>query len=117
MLHDSNVTEYSLASGALIAINQHAGLIITADAGTLWITEPGEGDIVLQPGEQYHSITHGKLVIEALSTARLHFRASETQHAYGVAKEETVHQAAPRSIAQQAGSSHVRGGNELCSAH
>ncbi|MBV8658220.1 MAG: DUF2917 domain-containing protein [Burkholderiales bacterium] len=117
MLHDSNVTEYSLASGALIAINQHAGLIITADAGTLWITEPGEGDIVLQPGEQYHSTSHGKLVIEALSTARLHFRASDTQHAYGAAKGEAVHQATPRSIAQQTNSSHVRGDSNLCSAH
>jgi len=114
MLHDSNVTEYSLAPGALIAIHRHAGLFITADAGTLWITEPGTGDIVLQPGEQYRSAAHGKLVIEALTPARLHVGPGTARQ---VAHTGAVRQSASHSVGQPVNSSQVHGGGDLCGAN
>ena len=113
MLHDSNVTEYSLASGTLMSIHLHAGLLITADAGTLWITEPGEGDIVLLPGEHYRSESHGKLVIEAMTAARLHFSRLDT----AAAPRLPVYRAPQHSVGKQLSSSHSHGEAGLCGSH
>ena len=64
--------EFSLPQGALWATSPRADLRIQCLRGELWITQAGSADdIVLLTGESFVPAPRGRVVIQALSEARV----------------------------------------------
>ncbi|WP_280151176.1 DUF2917 domain-containing protein [Piscinibacter sp. XHJ-5] len=61
-----------LRSGALMRVEEGAGHAIAVFDGLLWITQSGDSrDVFLRPGESFSFDGSGRVVMQALSNARL----------------------------------------------
>jgi hypothetical protein len=65
--------EFHLPHGALWGTSPRLGLRIRCARGQLWITQAGSADdVVLLPGETFAPAPRGRVVIQALTDARVH---------------------------------------------
>ena len=63
--------EVRFDAGATMAFTPSADLRITAVAGTLWVTQAGDGrDFTLHPGDCFAPAPRGKVVVQAETAAR-----------------------------------------------
>lgn len=64
-----------LAHTALRWVQRPCGLVVTCEAGALWLTFDGEEhDIVLEAGQSHRCESDSRLAIYALAAAQLHLR-------------------------------------------
>lgn len=66
-----STTHYELPLRGLLRLP--AGSHLACDSGNLWVTEDHQPyDAVLEPGQAFHPVGDGALLVYALSPARLH---------------------------------------------
>ncbi|WP_326541249.1 DUF2917 domain-containing protein [Pseudorhodoferax sp.] len=64
-------TEYELPLRGLLRLP--AGSHLACDSGAIWVTEDHQAyDAVLEPGQRFHPVGQGALLVYALTPARLH---------------------------------------------
>lgn len=64
--------ETELAEGEVVSLDPHAGLRIDCLDGTLWITQAGEAeDFVARTGDEFVPGVHGRIVVQAMTSARV----------------------------------------------
>lgn len=64
--------ELCLKNGHLLRLNQAAGVAIRCQAGTIWITSPGEiTDVFLDPGTRHVIRSHGLVLIESVGDGKV----------------------------------------------
>ena len=65
-------SELALASGEVLRVESPRGLVVTCEAGHLWITEEAQPDDVwLGPGQRVRLVGDGLAVLEAKGDARI----------------------------------------------
>jgi hypothetical protein len=63
-----------LQRGGFLRVREGAGSIVTAHAGSVWITEQDNPrDVVLRPGQSYRLARRGLALVEAFSDASISF--------------------------------------------
>ena len=66
----------ALERGEIVRVRDGRGLVLRANAGTVWVTEEGEaGDVVLVPGGAHRIASNGVTLIEAQRDARIEVEA------------------------------------------
>jgi hypothetical protein len=61
---------HELAAGAILGVPIQRRARVTCLTGELWVTGPDTDDQILEPGQSLSIRGSGRLVVEALSTAR-----------------------------------------------
>jgi len=56
-----------MSKGSVMAINKSRGTVISCRNGSIWLTEPGSGDIYLKGGDSYKILSGNKIVMQAIS--------------------------------------------------
>ena len=68
-------TDVELAAGAILSLSNVRDLIVTCDAGELWITLDGDRrDIILSRGGSLAVARNVRIVINALRSSRIRLR-------------------------------------------
>jgi hypothetical protein len=61
----------------IVGFPLHGPAIVVCFAGTLWVTGPGTGDVVLAPGQRVEIRGKGRVVVEALEPSVIGVEVSE----------------------------------------
>jgi Protein of unknown function (DUF2917) len=75
--HQWTRTTVRLARDGLLGIDDGRGLRLRVDAGSVWLTQQGDGrDVVLHEGESFVIDRPGRTVVQALGPAELALNAA-----------------------------------------